>query len=385
MTKITEYTKKGKKYYYFKVYLGKNPITGKEISTTRRDFKTKGEANTALMRLKLAASEGEYFQQTPITFKDVYTMWLVDYKNGIEDSTLKKTESIFKNHILPKLADKKIAKITPAICKTIINEWMNVKHTRIIKNYASRVIDFAITNNYLKTNPFNTVPVPRRIEKTDQYANEDSQDIEFYSKEELTIFLNTLNKETNLKVKTFYRLLVYSGMRKGEAFALTWGDIDFTKSEINVTKALSQGKRKPLYIKSTKNGVRRTLTIDIDTMEILQEWKKVQSEDYEALGFNTSSKNQLVFSNLKNSFMQPSYTFKWMKKICSRSNLRYLNTHGLRHTHCSLLFEAGAEAKEVQVRLGHKDIKTTLNVYTHLSEKSKIDTIKKFEDFLKKE
>lgn len=385
MTTIREYIKKGKKYYMFKVYLGKNPTTGKEISTTRRNFKTKGEANTALMRLKLAASEGEYFQQTPITFKDVYTLWLVDYINGIEDSTLKKTESIFKNHILPKLADKKIAKITPAICKTIVNEWTNVKHTSTIKNYASSVLDFAVTNNFLKTNPFINVSVPRRIENTDQYANVDLQDIEFYSKEELTIFLNTLDLETDLKVKTFYRLLVYSGIRKGEAFALTWDDIDFTNNEIKITKALGQGKKKPLYIKNIKNGVRRTLTIDKDTIEILQEWKMVQSKDYEALGYNTSSKKQLVFSNLKNNLMQPSYTFKWMKKICARSNLRYLNTHGLRHTHCSLLFEAGATVKEVQVRLGHKDIKTTLNVYTHLSEKSKIETIKKFEDFLKKE
>ncbi|TWT00113.1 tyrosine-type recombinase/integrase [Planomicrobium sp. CPCC 101079] len=385
MTKITEYIKNGKKYYMFKVYLGKNPTTGKEISTTRRNFKTKGEANTALMRLKLAASEGEYFQQTPITFKDVYTMWLVDYKNGIEDSTLKKTESIFKNHILPKLADTKIAKITPTLCKTVINEWTIVKHTRTIKNYASSVLDFAVTNNFLKTNPFSNVPVPRKIENTDRYANEDLENIEFYSKEELTIFLNALDMETNMKVKTFYRLLVYTGMRKGEAFALTWGDIDFTDNEIKITKALGQGENNSLYIKNVKNGVRRTLSIDEETIEILREWKMVQSQDYKTFGFDTSSEKQLLFSNLKNTFMQPSYTFKWMKKICARSNLRYLNTHGLRHTHCSLLFEAGATVKEVQVRLGHKDIKTTLNVYTHLSEKSKIETIKKFENFLKKE
>ena len=384
MTKINEYFKKGKKHFMFKVYLGKDRLTGKEISTTRRNFKTKEEAKIALMRLKLAASAGDYLKSTPITFNDVYRLWLADYKVGIEDSTLKKTETIFRIHILPKFADKKVDKITPAMCKRIIKEWTDVKHTRTIREYASSVLDIAVSNNYIASNPFTNVPIPRRIEKIDQYLDEDLKDGKFYSKEELATFINALDKEKNLKVKTFYRLLVYSGMRKGEAFALTWGDIDFTKSEIRVTKALAEAEKK-LYIKNTKNGVRRTITLDEETMNTLQQWKEIQYEDYKALGFNTSSSSQLVFSNLKNSFMQPSYTFKWMKKISTKNNIRYLNTHGLRHTHCSLLFEAGATVKEVQVRLGHKDIKTTLNVYTHLSEKSKIETIKKFEEFLKKE
>ncbi|WP_368634385.1 tyrosine-type recombinase/integrase [Kurthia gibsonii] len=59
-----------------------------------------------------------------------------------------------------------------------------------------------------------------------------------------------------------------------------------------------------------------------------------------------------------------------------------MTTHGLRHTHCSLLFEAGAKIKEVQVRLGHTDIQTTMNIYAHVTAKAKEDAIQKFETYL---
>ncbi|SOC24079.1 phage integrase family protein [Ureibacillus xyleni] len=63
-------------------------------------------------------------------------------------------------------------------------------------------------------------------------------------------------------------------------------------------------------------------------------------------------------------------------------NLSTITTHGLRHTHCSLLFEAGASLKEVQDRLGHTDVQTTMNVYAHITQKAKAEAIQKFESYL---
>ncbi|WP_419962631.1 tyrosine-type recombinase/integrase [Psychrobacillus sp. BM2] len=61
-----------------------------------------------------------------------------------------------------------------------------------------------------------------------------------------------------------------------------------------------------------------------------------------------------------------------------------MTTHGFRHTHYFLLFDAGATIKEVQVRLGHTDVKSTLDVYTHVTKKAKAETIDKFEKYLSK-
>lgn len=91
---------------------------------------------------------------------------------------------------------------------------------------------------------------------------------------------------------------------------------------------------------------------------------------------------QLVFSNEQNEYLQPTKTRKWIIHIQTKYKLGTITTHGLRHTHCSLLFEAGASLKEVQVRLGHSDVKTTMDIYTHVTQKAKEEAILKFSSYL---
>ena len=89
-----------------------------------------------------------------------------------------------------------------------------------------------------------------------------------------------------------------------------------------------------------------------------------------------------MFSNTNNEFIQPVQVQKWMYSVQKEYKLKHVSPHGLRHTHCSLLFEAGAPIKEVQDRLGHSDVKTTLDIYTHVTKKAKVGAIQKFVDYL---
>ena len=171
-------------------------------------------------------------------------------------------------------------------------------------------------------------------------------------------------------------------MRKGELFALKWTDIDFENHEITVSKAISLDDTNKIYLKSTKTGKTRIISIDPITENILMQWKKQQVEDCMRLGFNAKNKTQLIFNNKYNSYMQPSLTQKWLKKITDTHKLKAITTHGFRHTHCSLLFEAGATIKEVQDRLGHSDVQTTMNIYAHVSKERKTSAIEKFANYL---
>lgn len=171
-------------------------------------------------------------------------------------------------------------------------------------------------------------------------------------------------------------------MRKGELLALKWTDIDFENHEITVSKAISLDDTNKIYLKSTKTGKTRIISIDPATENILMQWKKQQMEDCMMLGFNAKSKNQLVFSNKFNEYMQPSLTQKWLNKIVENYKLKKITTHGFRHTHCSLLFEAGVTIKEVQDRLGHTDVQTTMNIYAHVSKERKTSAIDKFAHYL---
>ena len=275
----------------------------------------------------------------------------------------------------------KIEKIHVDVCQKHVDEWASkLKKFRMVKAYAAKVLDFAIKRGYIKTNPFEHVDLPTTSKKA--IGAEEDKPENFYTREQLIEFLTCLEKENNYKAYVLFHLLAFSGMRKGEALALTWNDLNFTTNEIRINKALSRGKESKLYVKSTKTGIARTIKMDDKTMSLLKEWKKKQKHDYLKLGFNTMQPKQLVFSNIKNEYLQPPKTTKWIMYIQDKYKLGTITTHGLRHTHCSLLFEAGASLKEVQVRLGHTDVKTTMDIYTHVTQKAKDEAILKFANYI---
>lgn len=374
--------KNGETRYEFPVYLGVDPLTGIQKRTLKRGFKTRKEAELALAHIKIAVANGTYHQRRAETYQEVYELWVTQYENTVEESTYVKTISIFKNHILPVMGAYKIEKMHVDICQRHVDEWASkLKKYRMVKAYAAKVLDFAIKRGYIQTNSFAHVDLPTNISKKVIRAIEDEAE-NFYTREQLIEFLSCLERESNHKAYVLFRLLAFSGMRRGEALALTWQDFDFTKNELRINKALALGKDNQLYIKSTKTGVARTIKMDNTTMEVLKEWKKKQRQDYLKLGYNTLKSKQLVFSNERNEFLQPTKLRKWIIQVQTKYNLPTITTHGLRHTHCSLLFEAGASLKEVQVRLGHSDVKTTMDIYTHVTQKAKEEAILKFSSYL---
>lgn len=371
----------GQKRYQFQLYIGTNPLTGKQQRTTRRGFKTLKEAKLELARLKLEVDRGIFNKVVVETYQDIYNLWVVQYEKTVEESTFIKTTRIFKNHILPTLSIYKIDKLNVDLCQRAVDQWATkLKNFKMVKAYAAKVIDFAIKRDYLKNNPFTLVDLPNK--RNQKNADSNTKFENFYTKEELVEFLDSLEKEDNYKSFTFFRLLAFTGMRKGEALALTWNDIDFDNKEIAITKAIARGKDNTLYVKSTKTGTSRTIKIDDGTLNILNQWKKQQQKDYLVLGFNTLKKEQLVFSNNRNEFLQPTKTRQWILQVQEKYVLKKVTTHGLRHTHCSLLFEAGASIKEVQDRLGHSDVKTTMDIYAHVTEKAKAEAIQKFKKYV---
>lgn len=376
---IESYTiKNGEKRFQFQFYIGTNPLTGKQQRTTRRGFKTLKEAKLEFARLKLEVDQGTFNKIMAETYNDIYNLWVVHYEKTVEESTFIKTIRIFKNHILPTLGEYKIDKLNVELCQLAVDEWADkLKNFKMVKAYASKIVDFAIKRDYTKSNPFTLIELPKkRVQNVlDKFEN-------FYTKDELIEFLSCIEKEDNHKAFAFFRLLSYTGMRKGEALALTWKDVDINNQELSITKAIARGKNNILYVKSTKTGTSRKIKIDEETLSILDIWKKKQQKDYLILGFNTNNPDQLVFSNTSNEYLQPTKTRQWILQVQEKYVLKKVTTHGLRHTHCSLLFEAGASIKEVQDRLGHSDVKTTMDIYAHVSEKAKAEAVEKFENYL---
>lgn len=382
MPNIKSYTtKKGETYYQFQMYIGTDEITGRRIKTTRRGFKTKKEAKEAYAKLQLNIDRVDTSKKERIlTYKEVYNLWFEQYQNTVKESTLVKTEENFRIHILPILGNYKIDKINIHLCQKAVNQWFNdLKRFEKVYAYAKKILEYAIKLEKIEKNPMTLVTLPKRLS-----FSEDIIDKNFYTKEELTEFLACLEQESNKKAYTLFRLLAFTGMRKSEALSLTWKDINFETFELNINKTLAKGKEQKLIVQTpkTRSSVRKIM-LDEATVEILKNWQSIQKNELQITNQKLNPNNkQLVFSNAENDFLQLGKTTKWINQIQSKYNLKKITTHGLRHTHCSLLFEAGINVEVVKDRLGHSDIKTTMNIYTHVSEKSKEKTANQFGHFM---
>lgn len=376
-SKIKEYIKKdGSKAYMFQTYLGVDPATGKPRKTTRRGFATKKEAQLTLSRVKFEVEENGFTNASYETFEEIYPLWFDSaYKNTVKESTYVKTKEMFRIHILPAFGSMKLNKISVTYCQTTVNNWCeSFSKYRVLKNYITKVLDYAITLGLLKDNPMRKIIMPKRKEVVDGEKPEN-----FYNKEELQQFLGCIKSDGFTRWHALFRLLAFTGFRKGEVLALEWKDIDFNQSSVTVNKTLARGEDNKLIIQSPKTKTSfRTVSVDPGTMQLLKEWRKEQATDFLKLGFNTMNPSQVVFTTYKNDYMQLATVTNRINKIIKKHDLKVITVHGLRHTHCSLLFEAGASIQEVKERLGHSDIKTTMNIYTHVTQQAKEGTAEKF-------
>ena len=384
MANIKKYKKKdGSTAYMFQAYLGTDPDTGNRIRVTRQGFSTKKEAELVLSRLKIDIDEGSFIKAHNDTFEAIYELWFEQYRNTVKESTLQKTSELFRIHILPAFGKMKLDKITAAYCQKKVNGWFKA-HSKynVMKNYTSSVLKFAMRLDMLKSNPMDKITMPRRMAEVGK-----DEDLKFYNKEELQQFFGFCNadaeRSSNMLWLTLFRLLAFSGMRKGEALALTWKDLDFMNETVSINKTLTRGLENRLIIQTPKTATsKRAIVLDAITLSMLNNWRKQQAKDFLKLGFNTMNENQLIFPNTKNELMVPTKPDQKLDRIIKKNELKRITIHGFRHTHCSLLFEAGASVKEVQDRLGHSDIQTTMNIYAHVTEKAKEKTAEKFAKYV---
>lgn len=271
--KIVPYKDKktGKTLYKFYVYIGTDPLTGKPIRTNRQGFETKKQAEIAYLQLKSQKESMDKPKQ--YTFEQVYKMWLEHYQTTVKSSTLGKVKELFKNHILPELGTLFIDKINLKIAQNAVNNWnKKIKKYKDLKIYTQQVFKHAMRLELVGKDPFALVvmPKPKKSEIKLVDASEN-----FYTKEELSVFLNLCKEQLPAMWYTLLHTLAYTGMRRGEILALTWKDIDFKTSRIRINKTLTLDENNKIIVNDTKTTAgERNIKIDTQTIQLLKAWKK---------------------------------------------------------------------------------------------------------------
>lgn len=373
-------TKNGETRYLFQTYLGIDPITGKERRTTRRGFKTMKEAKQAERNLLLDVEENglpsnqsDGFQDP--TFEELAQLWLENYKTTVKPSTFENVKSKVETMTEEHFKELKLKKITVAYCQKVVIE---LSKTYVLYNHylsvINRIFKYAVLMDILDSNPFDKVIKPKS-RQTQRKGN-------FLTKEELKEFLKLAKTATLSYFFPLVHLMSYTGLRQGEALALKWSDIDFENKKITVNKTAARIKEKQtLQTPKTKNS-KRVISIDLTTLSILKSWKKDQIKIYFKNGKHFEGDDNFIFTNQRAEWVHIHNFIPYFKRFVTDHKLKPITPHGLRHTHASLLFSAGVEPKNISDRLGHSTVQITLDLYTHITEEQRTDTVEKLLEYM---
>lgn len=382
MSIIKYKAKKSKTGYLYKVRIYR-VIDGKRHDYFKSGFKTRREAKeheAIIYHKKLTGELTELLKASERTFEEVFEEWFKNYQDTVEKTTSVRTDDMFRLHILPTLGSLKISKITPWQCQEFITEkgktFRNIKQ---VKSYANQVFNFAVKMKLITENPMRDITLPKRDHK---------QSDNFFNVDELHEFLAIVKAEESYKDYALFRLLAYSGLRKGELYSLKWSDIDFDKQILSITKNLGRIRGKAVE-KRTKNRFSvRQISLDDGTISILREWKVRSKKEKGQLSVTPFIDNDYMFTFVdRDGKIQPlyqDYINYNLKRIIDKHNLKKISPHGFRHTHATLMIEIGVDPVNAARRLGHASSQMTLDTYSHVTEAGGERTIKKFADYLKK-
>lgn len=344
--------------YYFITWI---PTKDGKKQVKRRGFETLREARIAEAKMITDAEEGLYEEENP-TFEYVADEYMAWYKRRRKASSYTKLESMMRIKLKPAFKNKKLRDITNRDIRRfqddLIDEELSVHYIKRLHQQLSSLFNFAIREEYTTKNP------ARIVGNVDL---EENMRMDYWTLEEFKEFISGVD---DYLYKTLFMTLYYSGMRKGELSALTWADINFDNNTINIDKTAYNGK---ITSPKTTSSIRK-LEMPEYVMKMLQRLKMTK-EPTQKIGY-------YVFGEFYDHL--PATTLdRYYHKYRDKTQLKKIRLHDFRHSHASYLINKGAIASVVAKRLGHKDVATTLNIYSHLYPSTEKEIINQMEDDFK--
>jgi integrase len=355
--------KRGEKWYYS---FEASSVEGKRKRIERVGGRTKKEAEAALRKaLEEYSNTGIYFKPIEISTADYMDYWFNNYvKINCKYNTQELYSIVIKKHIKPALGSYKLKALTPTLLQEFINSKKCYSKSTIdaIKNILGGALKMAVhPYNYIKENPINYVKPPKK-------QKQDTKLI-ILSKDDFNKIADRL-PEYNIPLQIAY----HTGMRGGEVTALTWDNVDLDNGIVKVRHTLVSKGKSIFELESPKSSVSiRDIKIGNTLIKILNQQRIYQKEM--KLKYGQWYNNSNFVCTKENAKPMNTNTIKILsRKINTELNINF-NFHSLRHSHATMLLEAGANIKDIQKRLGHSKLSTTMDTYSHVTEKMENETV----------
>ena len=280
-----------------------------------------------------------------ILFRNLTEKYMEDCKVHLKPTTLANKQHLIETKILPYYGDMRICDINI----TTVRRWQNTlishennysaTYLKTVHNQLSAILNFAV--KYYKL-PKNAATLCGSMGK------KKAESMKFWTKEEFDTFIKCVDKPQS---RVIFNLFFYSGMREGKLLALTLNDFDFENNSVSITKTYARLNTTDIIQPPKTPKSKRIITLPVEIMDMIKEYSTMLY-DYKP----TERLFKLHKSTLSNE----------MGRGCKRSGVQKIRIHDLRHSHASLLIELGFTPLLISERLGHENVETTLNTYSHL-------------------
>lgn len=374
--KITEHKKKnGTIVYRASIYLGIDQMTGKRVKTSITG-RTRKEVNQKAKHAQLDfLSNGSTIKRKVVikTFKELSHLWLETYKLTVKPQTYDATVTRLNRHIMPTLGNMKVDKITASDIQMLINRLSKyyVNYTAV-RSVIRKVLQQGVLLGLIDYNSARDIILPRKQPNA-------KKKVKFIDPSDLKSFLEHLETSQHKRYNLYfdavlYQLLLSTGLRIGEACALEWGDIDLENGTIAINKTYNKNL-KFLSTAKTQSG-NRVISVDKKILRSLKLYQMRQRQLFNEVGARVS---EVVFATPTRKYFNASVRQSALDTRCKEAGIERFTFHAFRHTHASLLLNAGISYKELQYRLGHANISMTLDTYGHLSKDKEKEAVLYYE------
>lgn len=366
--KITGEKKDG--FQKYRVVVNYTDGNGKKRTAERKVF-GKAAAEQAEEELRRKVKSGATAQELklkPMSVEDLWKLYQSEKQTEIRASTLAKKDSILKTHVLPTLGKHTLRTLSHEDLLSWRAKLAAMDRKVSTKNNAYKelraLLNFAADRGLIRDTPMKRIPTFR-----DPYQKSVPEKLRYYTKDQYAKYIAEAEKEAAERndlrawgIYVFFQLAYLTGMRKGEINALRWTDIE-DDAYIWVRRSITQKLKGQKWVETppkTPSSVRR-LQLPKSIRDDLEEHKKRQMsvKGWKSSFFIAGGPEPIPDTSIENA----------NTRFAEAAGLPHITIHEFRHSHASLLCNAGINIKEIARRLGHADVELTLRTYSHLYPK----------------
>lgn len=314
-------------------------VRGKNKQRKKRGFKTQRDAKKYEHERNLKSSGN-----LDMTLQVFIEQYFQNKANELKERTIKSKRYMMEQHIIPYFGEMKMTDITPAQ----IIAWQNEMYAKNFSESYLRMIQNQLTALFTHASRIYDLP-KNPCKKVKRMGKDDKRSLNFWTIDEYQKFIEGI--EPDDKYYIMFEILFWTGMREGEMLALTKSDIDFVDNRISITKTYYRADGRDIITKPKTEQSIRIVEIPNFLKTEIKEW---------------CDKQYGLLDDVRLFPIGVKAVRNKLKRQVEKTGVKRIRVHDIRHSHTAYLIDQGVEPLLIKERLGHKDIRITLNTYGHL-------------------